>query len=464
MDAGDRYVVYGEIARGGMATVHLGRLVGHAGFTRVVAVKRLHPALARDAAIVPMLLDEGRVASSIRHPNVVPTLDVLKTKDDFLLVMEYVHGESLARLIPTAADRGERIAPAIATNVMAAVLHGLHAAHEATDPSGRRLEIVHRDVSPQNILVGADGVARIFDFGIAKAFGRSQNTADGELKGKLGYMSPEQFSGFVTRQSDVYSASVVLWEMLTQRRLFGADDHAANVGAILAGKVTSPREIVDGISPALEAVVMQGLARDLNERFATARDMALALEKAEAVLPPSAISEWVQHMAAPALTQRAALVKGVERADVAAALAQHRASPPDDSQTVSLIITAEDVTTDPREAPKARRRAIALAGLVFAALVLGVTAGVVRARAGARNRSEAPLASDSSAISIPLIHVEGASSTPSAVSRSPEPAADPKPRVPAPSPRPSARVTCSPPYREVLVEGHLRRIPKPECL
>src|SRR5580698_7998031 len=146
-----RYVLYDEIASGGMASVHLGRLVGPLGFSRTVAIKRLHAQYARDPAFVAMLLDEGRVAGRIRHPNVVSTLDVATTEGEVFLVMDYVHGESLSTLRGVVADRGEQVPPAVATSIMIGVLYGLHAAHEATDERGGSLGVVHRDVSPQNI-------------------------------------------------------------------------------------------------------------------------------------------------------------------------------------------------------------------------------------------------------------------------------------------------------------------------
>src|SRR5512146_1712764 len=152
-----RYVLLDEIASGGMGTVHLGHLQGESGFSRVVAIKRLHPLLRRDPAVVRMFLDEARLAASVRHPNVVPTFDTIEADGDVLIVMEYVHGESLARLWSTCRARGEPIAPQIASAIVSGALYGLHAAHEATNSRGEPLGIVHRDVSPANVLVGLDG-------------------------------------------------------------------------------------------------------------------------------------------------------------------------------------------------------------------------------------------------------------------------------------------------------------------
>src|SRR5688572_13695305 len=164
-----------------MATVHFGRLVGPVGFSRTVAIKRLHERLARDPDFVAMFLDEARLAARIRHPNVVPTFDVVAMEQELFLVMEYVQGDSLSRLMKVVRARNESVDPAFAVTIMTGVLHGLHAAHEATNERGEPLGIVHRDVSPQNVLVGVDGVPRVLDFGVAKAAGRAQTTKDGQL-------------------------------------------------------------------------------------------------------------------------------------------------------------------------------------------------------------------------------------------------------------------------------------------
>src|SRR5579859_8016688 len=204
---GGRYVLCGEIAAGGMATVYSGRMIGPAGFTRTVAIKRLHAQYARDPEFVTMFVDEIRMTSHISHPNVVPTIDVVADGGELSLVMEYVAGESLARLRQMAYKRGWRVPPHISTAIMAGALYGLHAAHEAKDDRGEDLGLVHRDVSPQNILIGVDGSVKMVDFGVAKAAGRMQMTRAGQLKGKVAYMSPEQVSGQfpVSRQSDVYA-------------------------------------------------------------------------------------------------------------------------------------------------------------------------------------------------------------------------------------------------------------------
>jgi eukaryotic-like serine/threonine-protein kinase len=307
-----RYALYDAIAAGGMATVHLGRLLGHVGFERTVAIKRLHPQFAQDPEFVSMFLDEARVVARIRHPNVVPTLDVVAVDGEIFIVMEYVQGESLARLIKAALAKGTRIPPPFAVTMLAGVLHGLHAAHEARSERGQPLEVVHRDISPQNILVGIDGVARVLDFGVAKAAGRLQTTREGQLKGKLGYMAPEQISGVTGRGTDVYAASVVLWEALTGRRLFIADSEAHTMKLVLENRVSPPSELAADLPPALDALVLRGLSREPADRYPTARDMALALEEVLPPVTPSKLGAWVESMAEKTLGDRSERIAAIE--------------------------------------------------------------------------------------------------------------------------------------------------------
>jgi len=305
-----RYEVYSEIASGGMASVCFGRQLGHVGFARTVAIKRLHPHVAREPDFVQMFLDEARLATRISNAHVVQTLDVVASGGELLLVMEYVHGEALSKLLTTTAKRGERVDPRIAVMIATNIFEGLHAAHEARTERGVPLEIVHRDVSPQNVLVGVDGVARVFDFGIAKAADRLHTTQDGSLKGKLAYMSPEQLENTdVDRRTDVWAASVVLWEMLAGRRLFVADSQAALVRVVLTREI--PSLTTFGLSKKLDAVLQRGLARDPDQRFSTAREMGLALEEALAPAPTRVVGQWVERNATNELRQRAEVLEQV---------------------------------------------------------------------------------------------------------------------------------------------------------
>jgi serine/threonine-protein kinase len=323
-----RYKLFDKIGAGGMATVHLGRLVGPVGFARTVAIKRMRSDAVTDPEFVSMFLDEARLAARIHHPNVVPTLDVVSAAGELFIVMEYVRGESLARLLQASKLADERVPVDVAVTLMVGVLHGLHAAHEAKDERGELLELVHRDVSPHNILVGLDGVPRLLDFGIAKAVGRAQTTQNGQLKGKLSYMAPEQLTGGrVTRQTDVFAASIVLWETLAGCRLFQGDNEGQSVERVLSGRVVPPSRHAD-LPPALDAVVLRGLSVEPADRYPTARDMALALEEALPLAAPSKIGRWVEALAKETLRwhdERVAEIQsGVDDDETAAGMTQRQ--------------------------------------------------------------------------------------------------------------------------------------------
>jgi serine/threonine-protein kinase len=292
-----------------MATVHFGRLIGPVGFSRTVAIKRLHPQYAKDPEFVAMFLDEARLAARIRHPNVLGTLDVVATDGELFLVMEYVHGESLGRL-----TRRRPAPPRIVAAIMTGVLHGLHAAHEARNERGEPLNIVHRDISPQNILVGTDGTARVLDFGVAKATGRSHSTREGHIKGKIAYMAPEQFRGAASRRTDIYSAAIVIWEALTGSRLFAGLDEAETIAKAIAGIAPPPSSVHRSVPAALDEFVMKALAVDPTKRFETAREMAVALERCVGLASPSEVGEWVDELAGAALEKRAEQVAEIEAA------------------------------------------------------------------------------------------------------------------------------------------------------
>ena len=280
----DRYELIGEIASGGMATVFLARLTGFGGFQRLFAIKRLHPHLQGEREFVQMFLDEARLAAGIHHPNVVPILEVGASDSGYYLVMEYIEGETLARLLSGAAASKQRLPIAIVVRMLIDTLGGLHAAHELKDESGGLAGVVHRDVSPQNVLVGADGIARITDFGVARAASRLTATGVGQLKGKIAYMAPEQARGEedLDRRADVFAAGVVLWESLAHRRLFKASSEAATLSRVLNEPMPNLKEVAPHVSQEVCDVVMRALARDKNDRISTCAQFADALESAAA--------------------------------------------------------------------------------------------------------------------------------------------------------------------------------------
>jgi serine/threonine-protein kinase len=308
------YALYDEIARGGMATIRLARELGPEGDARVVAVKELHPQFAHDQDFAAMFRDEMRVSARVNHPNVVPILDLVSDLvsggGQAMLVMEYVHGESVAQL-QTLTRRP--FPPAIAATIIVGVLHGLHAAHETKGADGESLRIIHRDVTPQNVVVGIDGRPRLLDFGVARATGRSQTTRAGQIKGKLSYVSPEQLQGrSLDRRVDIYSASVMLWEMLAGRRLFSSRDRQVLEHLILSGPVPPPSTINPMVTPALDQIVLRGLHRDPEQRFATALEVAAAIEELGGILSAAELGAWVEQTWGDGAKARARLVREIE--------------------------------------------------------------------------------------------------------------------------------------------------------
>jgi eukaryotic-like serine/threonine-protein kinase len=311
-----RYLVSAPIASGGMATVHFGALVGEAGFSRTVAVKKLHTG-RRSRELIHSLLDEARLVSRVKHPNVVPILDVVADGREVLVVLEYVVGETLSSLQRSAERNEESVPLELAVSVVSAALHGLHAAHDAHNVGGEPLNIVHRDVSPQNIMVGADGLVRVLDFGIAKATERLSQSMAGQIKGKLAYMAPEQIRGETDRRSDIYAAAVVLWELLAGRRLFSGDSPGELLRAKIAHEIEAPSVYRAEVSAELDALVLRGLAQRADGRYATARDFAVALEDCTPAARATTVGAWVQRLAGHKLAKRAAVVADLERAAAA---------------------------------------------------------------------------------------------------------------------------------------------------
>ncbi|HEX2671914.1 MAG TPA: serine/threonine-protein kinase, partial [Polyangiaceae bacterium] len=318
----DRYELVGEIASGGMATVYLARLTGVGGFQRFVAIKRLHPHLATEKEFVEMFLDEARIAARIHHPNVVPILEVGASAVGYYLVMEYIEGDTLARLLARAATRGKRLPVGIALRIALDMLAGLHAAHELRDDTGEAVHLVHRDVSPQNVLVGVDGISRITDFGVARAASRLTATRVGQLKGKIAYMAPEQAAGeeAIDRRADVFAAGIVVWEELAAKRLFKAENEAATLSRVMTEAIAPLTTIVPSLSTALSNVVLRALERSPDQRFASCAQFADALEAAatgkESIATPRELAAYVSEvMGDEVLAQREAVRAWIARSE-----------------------------------------------------------------------------------------------------------------------------------------------------
>lgn len=392
-----RYEILGTLGAGGMATVLLARYCGPMGFWRPVAIKRLHESLARDPAFVSMLLDEARLGSQVRHPLVTEVVDLVAEDSEVCLVMQYVHGAALRALLD--ADSSP-VPVSIAAAVLSDTLNGLHAAHEARDGNGLHLGIVHRDVSPHNLLVGADGFTRVTDFGIAKAVWRAQTTSDGQLKGKLAYMAPEQLGkAKVDRRADIFGASVVMWELLAGKRLFEGTDPD---DLLARGSSWSPPGIGRADLPAeLEQVVARGLAPDRSERFDSALQMAAAIERSCCPASRAEVAAWVERLAGGELARRASqLAEGtgsrdssVSAAGISSAwkVAPDSATLPhaelDRERTPSGLGPTAMNSARPRPAP--RRTAIVAA--LAAALAVFATISFAQLRSRHHADSDAPV-------------------------------------------------------------------------
>jgi serine/threonine protein kinase len=490
-----RYALYGEIAKGGMATVYFGRLHGAVGFSRTVAIKRLHPHYTSDSEFVSMFVDEARLAARVQHPNVVSTLDVIAKDGELMLVMEYIQGESLSRLMSSSRNRNERIPWRITAAIINSILSGLHGAHEAKNERGEPLGIVHRDMSPQNVLVGADGVVRVFDFGVAKASGRAQDTRKGQFKGKLAYAAPEQLAGQpIDRRVDIYAASVVLWEMVANRRMFKADDEMQLYAAVREGRIEPPSHVVSDIPAGLEAIVMRGLATDPAYRFATAREMAIALEEVMPHASAREVAEWVGRVAKSKLDERSRRIEEIEtNTPVMVSDSGVRdlptlvrtSSPPPSSISTSGIVPA---MTAPLAAPAPRKRSrawlviavlliagSAAGGVVLATRSTGEPSFVEEPQTGGKKHkekkdektSEEPIeqaASENVEPSKP-IEPEPAKPVPTAKVAAPKAApvapskASATQTIAAPPPPPAAN--CNPPF---TIDPDGIRHPKPECM
>ncbi len=398
-----RYETIRPIASGGMARVYLGRVRGIGGFERLVAVKIMHQHLAEEAQFVSMFLDEARLAAGIRHPNVVATIDVGKSDHGLFLVMEYVEGPSLRKLAQACLDVGRRIPLPIVVRVMVDTLSGLHAAHETTDKRGEPLELVHRDISPANVLVGADGICRITDFGVARARSRLSSTEGGKIKGKISYMAPEQLlAEKVDRRTDAYAAAVVLWETLTGQRLFVAENDGALLSKLIAGATRSPREVVEEVSAGIDAVCMRALSIEPTDRFASAATFADALESAAnddgvGIANSRAVAAFVEEIGAHEPLRLEQLEDAAD-SDASPAAPVSKATTSTDAPaiagTADTAITEVTASTDARPEPTRSRWPIfvgaavaALSGAVVAVAFIG--GGVNGAQPPAETSSKA---------------------------------------------------------------------------
>ncbi len=412
---GDRVADYEIVARikaGGMATLFLGRRTGASGFSKPVAVKVVHPHLAEDPSFVEMFVDEALLCARIQHPNVVHVEELRETQGTHLLVMEFVAGCSLSQLLRALAKLQRRMTPELAVHVAVAVLDGLHAAHELKNDQGVPMEVVHRDVSPDNVLLAWQGHVKLIDFGVAKAMSRRTQTTGSMLKGKIRYMSPEQASGKpVDRRTDVYALAIVLWECLTMRRLFPSKTSDFELIELVRNPtIEPPSRLVPSVPQELDAVLLKALSKNPDERYASARAMRRALAQAvprAAALDGSDLSELLRAVMADEIeSQRQRLAADAEALDVPVVERVNTGEPLRTTtisfsgvESASGLVSAEHSavgqTAELREAAAAAaaaaqettpaasaRRRMAITYLGGALVLAGVAAGIALAVAG----------------------------------------------------------------------------------
>lgn len=275
-----RYELLKRIAAGGMGEVYLARQAGLEGFEKLLVVKVLLPNLAEDSEFIAMFLDEARIAARLDHPNIGQIYDLGEVDGAYYIAMEYIRGDDVVRLWKQARLKNKPVPMALAARIAADAAAGLDYAHKATDANNQPLHLVHRDVSPQNILVTFDGGVKLIDFGVAKAAGRISHTTTGTIKGKYAYMSPEQITGAsIDHRSDVFALGVVLYEMLTSVRLFKRDTEVATLQAVTACDIPPPASINPKIDPMLAGVLLKSLAQNRDDRYEDAQAFRMALEE-----------------------------------------------------------------------------------------------------------------------------------------------------------------------------------------
>lgn len=444
------------------------RARGARGFQRMVAIKTMLPSLSTDPQFETMFLDEARIASRIRHPNVVEIIDLGEQESLLYIVMEWIDGEPLSTLMRKAGGEG-RLPMGIAARIMADTCSGLHAAHELREDDGNLVGLVHRDISPQNVMVSYDGIVKLLDFGVAKAGGASTAATDaGHVKGKIAYMAPEQVMGEkVDRRTDVFACGIVLYQITTGKHPFRGDVDAATIHNVLRRDVPSPRHFVQDCPPRLHQIVMKALQRDRDKRFQSAAEMANELEELARVggsrTTSQAVAEFVKSVAGSIGEERRGLLKKAlgeaeGRSGNAASLLAESADPVQHTPASGSVLihpgsVRDPLTSDPShgavsvagpgtvsiepgpgEPVRPRRRL--LAGVIGAAAIAGIAVPLIVVASTRSGPAAAPVTSSSYATSSPAATaVEPPPSSPapiaSAVAATPSALVAPPATVPA---------------------------------
>jgi len=395
-----KYELIGHLATGGMAEIHLARVKGIEGFQKVVVLKRILPALADNPEIVQLFLDEARLAATLQHSNIVQVYDVGVSDGSYFFTMEHVHGEDVRTILRTAGELGWTIGLSEALTIVLGMCAGLHYAHEKVGFDGNPLGIIHRDVSPSNVLVSYDGLVKVVDFGIAKAASRSSETQHGSVRGKFGYMSPEQCeSRPLDRRSDLFAIAIVLYELTTSTKLFRGDSDYAIMKQIVEHPAPPPSTRRPGYPPELERIVMKGLERDRDRRYATAQEMQIDLEtfvrEQRLAISTVTMARFMEELFGRKIDQwRAAQKRGLGLIEHLQQTMTAR-TPSFSAVDVLLETKSASPVAVPRKRARKRNRALAIAAtaaLVVAAIAIGAT----------RARSRAPKPTVAANVGIPI--------------------------------------------------------------
>lgn len=314
-----RYELVTRLAIGGMAELFLARERGIAGLERLVVIKRILPHLADQPSFVEMFTREARFVAGLSHPNVVQIYDLGHENNSYHIAMEYIHGSTLRELQLLAEEQGISFSHSVSTSIIEQACRGLHAAHELRDMEGKPIGLVHRDISPHNLMCTTEGNVKLLDFGVAKATEGVEATYSGSLKGKFAYLSPEQcLHQNLDRRSDIFALGIVLWELCTGQRLFKRRTELEMMQSIIRGDVPAPSSIDPTIPPALERVIFKALAGDPRHRYETAEQMRQALlsacQKSDLPTGDDQIAQFVSQIAGRYLDERrATLQSALER-------------------------------------------------------------------------------------------------------------------------------------------------------
>lgn len=458
-----RFEILCPLAQGGMAVLYLARTAGIGGFERLFALKLIHEHLSREERFVHMFLDEARLAARIRHPNVVPVYEVGVHEERHYLAMEYLSGETLGMALTTTWPKGVPFPLSLVPLIIGSAAEGLHAAHELRDANGASLGVIHRDVTPQNIMLGYDGSVRVMDFGVARALDQLSESLPGTFKGTPAYMAPEQVrSGAIDRRADIFALGIILWEMTVGKRLFKDKNDITTTMNVLQREIVAPSKVYPGYPAELEAIVMKALNRDPERRFDTARDLAEALQEFELGLSSRAGAGNLERWMSETFPSRIAERRRFEKVALDPGLSRPLRFPSQLAPPPASALGAQQITPDLRPPPtedEAEATATSVAGPVELGLgtpppargrprrgvFLGFGAGLllVLALAGSGLFASNPKAEAPATTTAEPTKVETAR-TPVEVGGAPTPSTPPEP-TPTPTPAPPLDVAASPP-------------------